>query len=251
MKQSILFLISIFTTFTLFAQDNTFTKANKLYNENKYNEAITLYKKLLTEDKHSATLYFNIGNCYYKEGKLPAAILNYERAKLLSPADEDINNNLGFVNAQISDKIEAKPQYFIIKWVRALINKNNSNTWAYISCGLWTVLFVLLFLFVRSKSSNFKKTIFPFIIFGFLSSFFSIYATYSQYNHERYDKHAIVFASSSTIQSTPSINGTELFVLHEGTKVKVLDKVGSWYNIQLPDERQGWIPCKDVKKIVE
>lgn len=250
MKKVFLFLIIVFTTFSLSAQNDVFSKANTLYSQGKYDEAISLYKELLKDDKHATAIYFNLGNSYYQKKEIAAAILSYERAKLLSPSNKEVQENLDFVNAQIYDKIKAKPQYFIIKWLRKLINRANSNTWAYIVCGLWIILFISLFLFIRSRNINLRKTLFPLMLIVFLSSIFSLYATYAQYEHEKYNKYAIVLASSATAQSTPSINGTELFILHEGTKVKIIEKVGSWYNIQLADDRQGWLPTKDIERIV-
>lgn len=249
MKKIFLFLITLFTTHYLFAENTTFVQANKYYNEGKYDNAISIYNQLLEGKKHAPELYFNLGNCYYKKGKLGSAILNYERAKILAPTDKEILDNLIFANAQIADKIEQKPQYFIVKWLRELIQSATSNQWAYLTCGVWFIFFILLFLFVHYRSITMRKVLFPLLIFTFFTSIFSGYATHSQYKKMKYNNQAIVFSSSTTVQSTPSFNGTALFVLHEGAKVKILEKVGTWYNIQLADEREGWIAEKDIQRI--
>lgn len=248
MKRIIIFIFLISSSFILWGQ-NTFEEANQLYKEGKYNEAITKYKELLSDSKVSGTIYYNLGNSYFKSGELAMAILYYERALIVRPGNEDIRENLAFANSQISDKIISKPKYFVAKWTEKIINQATSNRWAAISITLWLVAFVLIFLFLRSRSTIFRKAIFPILLAILIGFVFSTYASYTQYKHLNNEKYGIIFDDSVTIQSTPSSNGTALFILHEGSKVRIIEKVGNWYNIRLTDEREGWLPAKSLEII--
>lgn len=244
-----IFLILIFWTPTIWAQDDSFSEGNNFYKEGKYQEAITSYEKLLKDNEHAATLYYNLGNAYFKKGALANAILNYERALRIQPSDKDIHTNLKFANMQIADKIQAPKRYFIGKWVNNITEKLHSNVWAYWGIAFWAILFLMLILFSRTHSESKRKALFTLSLVSFCIASFFFYASYSQYTKNESSPYAIVFAQNITAKSTPSNNGTDLFILHEGTKVKILDKVGTWNKIQLADEREGWLPAKKIKKI--
>lgn len=247
MKHILILIFFMSASVTSWGQD-AFDEANNLYKEEKYTEAIAKYEELLSDNKVSADVYYNLGNSYFKMGHLPQAILYYERALIEKPNDKDIRNNLAFANAQISDKIVAKPKYFMAKWTDKIVTKATSNRWAYISIVLWISSFILIFLFFRSRNVSLRKVIFPFFLLVVVSFFFSTYASYTQYKHTK-TKYGIILDSSVTTQSTPSNNGTALFILHEGSKVKIIEKVGSWYNVRLADEREGWLPSKSLEII--
>lgn len=247
-KIHILFFL-LLLSFTIWAQDTTFEKANNAYKEGKYDEAISLYKELSNSDKQSATVFYNLGNAYFKKSELANALLNYERAYRLQPSDKDIKNNLNFAYAQIADKIKTPKHYFITKWIYKTVYQLHSNTWAYLGIAFWTFAFLAILLFTRTASENMRKLFFFITLLSIFAAFFTFYAAYSQYNTNKSETYAIVFAQNITIKSTPSNNGTDLFILHEGTKVQVLDKVGAWYKIELADKREGWIPAKEITQI--
>lgn len=239
----------LFFTYTLWGQDSSFAEANTYYKEGNYKKAIASYQKLLKEDKQAATLYYNLANAYFKDGALADALLNYERAYRLEPSDKDIRANLAFANTQVADKIKAPRRYFFTKWIHSLIAQFHSNTWAYLGIACWALLFLSFTCFIRTSSERKRKIFFSLSLLSLFIASFGFYAAYSQYTTTESDTYAIVFAQNITIKSTPSNNGTDLFILHEGTKVKILDKVGSWHKIQLADEREGWLPAKEIVKI--
>lgn len=249
MKYLSIFLLTLLTTFSAWSQEMTFAQANKQYSEGNYDAAIAGYEELLNGKNHSASLYYNLGNAYFKQGNLANAILNYERAYRLAPSDKDIKANLDFAYTQIADKIDTPPRYFITKWVHSLSHKLHSNSWTYLGIAFWALLFLSLVLFIRTHSESKRKVLFPLLLISLFIALFSFYAAYSQYSEAKKYNYAIVFAQNITIKSTPSNNGTSLFILHEGTKVKILDKVGEWYKIQLTDNREGWLPSKKITKI--
>lgn len=247
-KISILLFIILFSI-TAWGQNSTFEKGNSAYKEGKYDEAIIAYQELLNNDKQSATVFYNLGNSYFKKGNLANAILNYERAYRLKPSDKDIKNNLKFAYAQIVDKIEIPKRYFITKWFYSITQHLHSNTWAYIGIAFWALLFLVVILFTKTTSENMRKLFFALALLSLFAAIFTFYSAHTQYKANKSETYAIVFAQNITIKSTPSNNGTDLFILHEGTKVQILDKVGNWHKIALADKREGWVPAKEIVQI--
>ncbi len=241
-------LVALFVANFAVAQ-TAFDEANELYKKGKYEDAIKKYEQLQGKDEHSATVYFNLGNAYFKQGKLASAILNYERAYKLNPSDADIKENLAFAQSQIADKIDAPKRYFFSKWWHGFVHSQHSNFWSYLGIVFWGLLFLAIVLFIRANSVGKRKIYFAVAFLSLFFAVFGFYASYSQYDENYNEKFAIVFAQNVTANSTPSNNGTELFILHEGTKVKILDKVGDWYKIQLSDKREGWLPMKEIVQI--
>lgn len=248
-KQLSILLVLLLSVNLIWAQDVSFQQANTYYKEGKYDKAVSEYEQLLQTNKQSATVYYNLGNAYFKQGALGHALLNYERAYRLKPSDKDIKANLNFARTQLADKIEAPKRYFITKWLYKVIHQLRSNAWTYIGLVLWALVFLAFVLFVRANAEQMRKLFFSVALLSLFLALFSFYAAYSQYHSNKSETYAIVLAQNITVKSTPSNNGTDLFVLHEGTKVQVLDKVGNWHKIQLADSREGWLPIKKIAKI--
>jgi tetratricopeptide (TPR) repeat protein len=243
----IFLLICIFLSAS--ADDQRFTNANNLYTEGNFEEAIAAYEEVSNTGMESAALYFNLANAYYKTGQLPHAILNYERAKLLAPNDKDIAYNLELARSQTTDKIEMVGTFFLKKWIQSLINKGDSDFWAYLTIACFWGFIVTLFLFFFTQSSVVKKAGF-FLGIVFLTASICCYS----FSHGQKQKlvnrqHAIVFSPSVTVKSSPDASGTELFVLHEGTKVKVLSELGEWCQIELLDGNVGWLNVSTIERI--
>ena len=199
----------------------------------------------------SAQVYYNLGNAAFKAGETPQAILNYERALKLDPSFDDARFNLEFANSRIQDKIDAIPELFIKAWLRKVCYALGSHAWAVLSLLMLSGALALLLLFLLGRSSGARRTGF----FGAIAAFLLFlgclgFARWQSRDYFRADS-AIVMRPVSSVKSSPS-GGTaakDLFVLHEGTKVRVLDSVGDWRNIELSDGRQGWLPVSDIEII--
>ncbi len=251
MKRIIFLFISVFfISVSSFASNDTrFDKANELFQNQKYSEAITTYEEILSSGMESGEVYFNLGNAYYKAGNLPKAILNYERAKLILPHDKDIAYNLQMVNSQITDKLETVGEFFLISWFKNFRNTTKSDTWAIISIVTFALGLLLLAIFMFTRSKSIKQIAFFSAIILILVCITSISFSAKQKNMLTKRNSAIIFEPSVTIKSSPSVSGTELFILHEGTKVKVLESVSDWYRIQISDGNDGWLPSSTVEII--
>ena len=229
--------------------DSLFGSANRAFANAYYDEAITQYEKILEKGYASADLYFNLGNAYFKNKDYPSAILYYEKAKKLDPRDEDINFNLQVANARIVDKIEPVPELFLKRWWRSFVNIFSADTWAYIAVTGLILFFILLAFYLLSRRIRIRKISF-FTGLGILAITLLAFAvSFRSYNYENSENSAIVFTPTITVKSSPNQNSVDLFVIHEGAKVQLLDQVGNWYEIRIASGSVGWLPSESVKKI--
>lgn len=224
--------------------------ADKAYTEGDYKEALRLYEIIQEDGMESASLYYNIGNCYYKDGQLARAILNYERAFLLNPSDKDIQFNLDLAKSKTVDKITPMREVFFITWAKDLAGLLSSDAWAVCAVIMFLLLILGISVYLYSKVMILRKVGFFIAICSFLLCIASNICSFSQ--KEILEKHdyAIVLDASVVVKSTPDNSGTELFVLHEGHKVKIKDsQMKEWKEIQLEDGNVGWIPASSIELI--
>jgi len=223
--------------------------ANEYYAANKINQAISTYEHIVANGYESTALYFNLGNAYYKNNDLVNALLNYERAKKLSPNDEDIQFNLDLANQFVIDKIEPLPRPFFIKWGQSIVQMMNTDQWATFSLitFILTLLFALGYVFLLTP--GLKKASFTIGIVMLLISGAAFSIANKQKSISLHQFHAIIFSPSVTVKASPNESSVDLFVIHEGLKVEVLKNHNSWLEIKLEDGNRGWVQ-KDVLKII-
>lgn len=243
MKKFLILILVIFSTLQLLAKTNNpvIEAANKAYTIEKYNDAIVLYNKVLEKGFESYELYYNLGNCYYRLTNYPMAILNYEKGKKLNPADDDIDFNLKIANTKIVDKIDPIPQLFFIKWWIQFANLFSFDNWAIVAITSISLFFLFLFLYLASGFYKTKKLSFWFAASFLLITLLSINFAYKQYSNINSTDTAIIFAPNVTVKSSPDENGTDKFVIHEGTKVTILDELNNWVKIKIANGSNGWI----------
>lgn len=249
MKKLLLILILFYTSSKCDEVHQQFEMANELYRKGEYQNALHIYEQIMKNGYISEDLYYNIGNAYFKLDNIPAAILYFERAKRLSPNDEDINFNLKIANLKVVDKIDPLPRIFFINWWYSVSNLNNSESWA-TTAILFSWIFVgLIILFRINKILIIKKISFITGIFSLILMIFVLLFAYTQYRYETDNTTGIIFSSNSLVKSSPDEAGTDLFVIHEGVKVEILDAVNNWRKIKLADGKVGWIPAEDIEII--
>ncbi len=250
MKNFVNILFVLLCSANLYAQNSPIYEGNEHYQKGEYEEAIKAYEAVLQTNVEAAEIYFNLANAYYKIGQIAPAILNYERAKLLAPGDKDIQYNLKMAKAHVLDKLEEVPELFIGRWILGIRNAFSANLWAYISMALFVLclLFFCFYLYGGNKI-GLKKMGFFFscltLIFSLVA--YSFAATKAEEIKNR--NFAIIFSPSVTIKGSPAESGTDLFLLHEGTKVKLIDELGDWRNIKLSDGNEGWLKSEDIEEI--
>lgn len=226
-----------------------FEEANKQYRDGKYQQSSETYEQIARSGYESPALYYNLGNAYFKLKNVPAAILNYERAKRLAPHDDDVAYNLRLANVRIIDKIEPIPQLFFIEWWNSFMHLFSSTGWATVSIiALWCMVVCgsVVWLF---RSVTVQRLSFLSGIMFLLIAIIGFTGTFKQLQHERTDRSAIVFFPSVSAKSAPDAQSTDLFVLHEGVKVELLDAVGNWEKIRLADGKMGWVQVESIQVI--
>lgn len=246
MKKFICILILISSI--SFAQ-NAFEKGNQFYQKENYQEAIYNYESVLATGKQSAELYFNLGNSYYKLHKVAPSIYNYEKALQLNPNDEEIKTNLDFARKMSIDDIKIIPKVGFNKLITDFTSSYQYNSWAWIAVVL-SFVFLAFFVGYYFSGTTLKKRIFFtgmfVILLGIVISFFSgIY----ERNRLENEKPAIIFAETASVKGEPKPTSAETILLHEGTKVYILESIANWKKIQLTDETTGWIESESIKEL--
>ena len=228
-------IITLLVSISSFASDQLFEKANKAYKNSDYTSAITLYDSILTIELESSELYYNLGNCHYKAQDWANAIWHYEKSLKLEKNDKTIQN-LELANLKIIDRIEEIPQLFYKKWWSSFISIFNTFSWQLISI---LIIWLALTLKILSQFTNYKNKYFLSILYSLL--LISIFATYGSYQKNITKKEAIIFTSSIVVNSAPTTSSTNLFSLHSGSKIEILDTIGEWINIKIANGSSGWI----------
>ena len=233
----------------LCAQESTLKEAEEAYAKEDYTQAIELYESVLKSYGESAMVYYNLCNAYYKAGKVAPAILNYERALLLNPGDSDTRFNLQVARQKTVDKIEPIGEFFLTRWIGTVEDVYSADGWAKWGVASFLLFIGCLVLFFFSKWIRLKKVgFFAGICFLLISLVANLFAD-SQQDKLLHRADAIVFASTVTVKSSPDASGTDLFILHEGTKVTIKSTLGEWSEIQLEDGNVGWMPSKEIQQI--
>ena len=235
--------------FPLSSHAATKAEADSAYVRGQYQQAITQYEELLKQGA-SADLYYNLGNAYYRTENIPEAVLNYERALLLSPGDRDIRFNLQIARSKTFDKIVPESEMFFVTWYRSLVSLMSVDGWARTALVALALTIVLLLVYLFSEKLWLRKAgFFGGVALLVLFVVANIFA-WQQKQELLHRKSAIIFTPAVTVKSTPAANGTDLFILHEGTKVDITDgSMKDWKEIRIADGKEGWIESKHIRVI--
>lgn len=230
---------------------NAVTKeqADSAYAHEHYQQAAQQYESLLKQGV-SADLYYNLGNCYYRMDNMTQAVLAYERALLLSPGDRDIRFNLQMARSKTIDKITPESEMFFITWYRQLVSLQSVDAWARLALIALAIAIVLALAYLFAERIWLRKVGFFGALFLLLVFVLSNVFAWQQKRGLDHRTGAIVISSAVTIKSTPSKNGTDLFILHEGSRVTITDDtMKGWREIRVADGKQGWLEAKDIEII--
>lgn len=250
MKKTLFFLLLIAVqTFCAQSPEEQFNKANEAYADANYKEATRLYEKLIKQDWQSPELHFNLGNTYYKKGEIAPSIYHYEMALLLSPGDKTYLNNLQFAEQKRVDEIEPIQKSNFDKRIESIINWFDLEQWAKIAIG-FAILSLLCFIgFLFLRKTFFKRLFFILFIVFTLACIFTYYIADKQAFLSKDNTYGIIFSEEASVYGEPNSNSSKLFLLHEGTKVKVEDEFRSYTKIRLGNDVTGWIDSSQLKKL--
>ncbi len=230
--------------------DSLWNAANAAYAEGRWADAVDGYEMISGMGLESAALYCNTGDAYFKDMNVPKAILYYERALKLDPSYSDARYNLELVNSGIQDRIDPVPDFVLKAWMKDLCYLMDSDSWAVSFIVFLALTLAMTLLFILSPSVAGRRTgFFTGIVMILFAAFSLSFAIWQKNDYMKADG-AIIMRPVTSVKSSPSSEAAkDLFILHEGTKVKIIDTVGPWNNIELADGRQGWIPSGDIEII--
>jgi tetratricopeptide (TPR) repeat protein len=244
LKFAVLFLIGVLFSIGVDAKESAesvYTKANTLFQKQDFEGAVKAYNVVLGYDSASSEVLFNLGNAYYRLGDFPKAILSYERAKKIAPDDEDVEFNLHVANLHVTDKIDPLPRIFYLRWIDDASFLFSLSKWSLtiIILFVMTVIFVLCYFLIPSivvRKAGFYLGILSLLLVA------ASYALALHQNHLLYGtERAIITSASVYVKSSPDEKGADLFILHEGTKVDLLDELNGWKKIRIANGSVGWV----------
>jgi len=236
-------LLFLCVSLNAIADQPLFTKANTAYASDSITKAIALYDSILASGRESSELYYNIGNCYYKNKDWANAIWHYEKSVQLTN-NEQAKENLALTKLKIIDRIEALPQLFYKKWWISTQEILSTTHWQYLA-----ILSVLLALFFGAMNKLLNKNTKKYYIFFLTSALLFLLISSASYQNKIDKKEGIIFSSVAVINSAPTLNSTELFTLHSGTKLEITDRIDDWIHIKIANGDSGWILQNSVKEL--
>lgn len=252
-RTNIVFWGLILGVVSIFAQpdailEKKIMQANEMYKQGQFSDAAKLYEEV-SEKKVSATLYYNLGNSYYKANEIGRAILNYKRALRLDPSYADAKYNLQLAETKIIDNVNSTPTFFLKKWLENIIRSISSNQWVYIALSLFLLSIATFFIFAFSKIKKRRKTAFYTTLFSLMLMTSTL--IFAGVNKSNFVKHndAIILSGAVAVKSSPDEAGTEIFQLHEGVCVKVKNQLGEWNEIMLDNNTVGWVKDEVMERI--
>lgn len=250
MVRVILALVILLSSFIMQGQNQAiFDQGTQAYNDGDYNKAIEHYLQILENGDHSAALYYNLGNAYYKLNQIAPSIYYYEKALLLKPNDPEIRNNLGYAQNMTLDAIETMPETGLAKIYKNVVGMLSFDQWGYAAVA-FMMLFVLLYItFYYLNYATQKRIAFILGMFALLLSISATVLAYMSYRDFQADRPAIVFTDEVIVKSEPNNRSQEVFRLHEGTKLNVLEEFNDWKKIRIADGQIGWLASENVKML--
>ena len=245
--------VTLFTMSAAVCYGNTdeqlLLRADSAYQQENYAEAITLYEQIAANGNEGAILFYNLGNAYYKSGENAKALLWYERALKLDPADEDIQHNIAFVNRKIIDKIDAVPETLFAQWWRKVTDLLTEWQWAVLSIIGSFLFFLSIGAYLFARSGGLRTTGFVTLWLSIIVIVFSVIFANKQKEKATQHTEAIVMDLVVDAKNAPNASGKNLFVIHEGLKVQITNEMNGWVEIRLPNGEKGWIAQNSIEKI--
>ncbi len=244
-----LFSLSALQPFSLSASQpvSLFTQGNEVYKQGDYQQAAQLYEQYLVENPKIANAYYNLGNAYFKQGDLSHAILAYERCLRIDPRNKDCKHNLAFAKTQIIDNVEDNT-FILSSWAIAIRNLLTGETWQIISLIFWLLALSCCPIIRRTPMPQIKKGATITFFVAILLSCITFINAQSLHRRDTLRKEAIITQGIVNAKASPDRSGTELFTLHEGTKITIDETLGDWSNIHVGNH-VGWIPTSNLERI--
>ena len=241
----------LFLSAPVFAQDldALWERANHSYTAGDYPAAIEQYDSIRREGYTSARLYYNMGNAYYKDNRIGRAVLYYNKALRLDPGNDDIKHNLAVANTYVRDRIDTVPEFFLKTWARDMMYWAGTDTWTILSLVFFAVALALVLLYLLGNRMSHRKAGFYGAIVCLLFSIGSLVFASIERRKIQHPDEAVIMITAAPVKSEPNNGSKDIFVLHEGTKVRIAGELGEWREIVIADGNRGWIEMKSIEMI--
>jgi tetratricopeptide (TPR) repeat protein len=229
--------------------DELWQVAHTAYNAGNYAQAEEYYTRIVEQGLHSAALYYNLANTHFKQDELGKALLYYNRALRLRPNDEDIRHNLEYAEQSTKDSIEVIPEFFLKTWIKSLRGALSCTAWSILSLVMLVAALSFGLIYLLAQRLSLRKTGFYLMSVTALLFIVTTAFAWSERNMLVERSEAIIMNSAVSIKSSPDRSATELFVLHEGTKVTIGEAIDGWAEVRIADGRKGWIEEERIERI--
>ena len=249
MKKILIYTILLVVSFSAHASTSRWEAGNRAYIDGNYEKAIEEYRAIIEGGEYSMKLYYNLANAYFKQGETGKAILYYNKALRIAPSQEDIRHNLALAEAQTKDRITVIPEFFLNRWLRTVRNTMSCTAWSILSILSLALILVFALLFLLASHIRWRKVGFYCAMCAALlfiaTTAFALSSRKDMLSHNE----AIVLSSAISVKSSPDRSATDLFVLHEGTKVRILSEMDEWKEVVIADGKKGWVVAKNIEEI--
>ena len=231
-------------------QQDKLQQAATLYAAEKYDEAASLYEKVLAEDGIAPEVYYNLGNCYYKQDRIALSVLNYERALRLNPSDSDVKANLALARGKTQDKVTPASELFFVSWWKQLAGMMSMSAWMTVALIAFILMLTGILVYAFLSDIRLRKigayTAIVCLLLTVLANLCALTQHFIVINHS----YAIIMTPAVTVKSSPANTSTDLFIVHEGSKVEILDDtMAGWREVKLEEGKQGWIEQDVIAEI--
>ena len=245
--KKLLFIIILWTIPVSAQNESLFEKANSAYNGGAYETAISNYEQILENGETSAALYYNLANSYYKLNNLAPSIYYYEKALQLNPNDSDIKNNLEIAQNLVIDEVSGTQSSGLFGLWQNSGSIFSFNGWGWAAI-IFSFLFAVLFvIYYFSNKTLAKRILFSVAMFCIVLAVFSLIFAFQQKSRVSNNDYAIIFSQEAPVRDEPTLRSAESFYLHEGTKIKVIERYQDWIKFELPNGLQGWMDKDEVR----
>ncbi len=224
-------------------------RGNHLYSAGDWNGAVATYDSIVNAGWESADLYYNLAGANFKAGKKGKAILNYYRAQRLAPGDDDIAYNLAYVQSFVKDKIDSVPEFALNRWMGGVKRVMSADAWGVCALVCLGVMLTSIGFYLLAQRRKIRKSGFVVSLVSLAMTIFSLVFGAEARSALVNDSEAVVLSTAAVVKASPEKTGKDLFILHEGTKVDILDTFGEWSEIRIADGNEGWIRSTSIEII--
>ena len=223
--------------------------AEQNFRDGQYPMAVANYLSVVEKGEHSSEIYYNLGCAYFQQNQIGKAVLNFARAEALNPEDADVQYNMELALAKTKDKIEPSDKFIIARWFESLARTQNSTGWAITALVMLIIAATAVVLWLITEKLSLRKIGFFTGLVAIIIFLIALISGNSAINRENSNAQAVIINNAVSVKSSPATGGKDIFILHEGTQLEVLQTLDDWSEIRLQDGNRGWLQTSAIEKL--